>query len=341
MELSPEERLRIYEEEKARIEAEQQAGENKQGSERAATTNLEPNVAGLLCYLGIWVTGIIFLILEQRSRFVRFHAIQSIIVFGFLFIADAILSQIPLVGWFFGFIIGISAFILWIVLMVKAYHGELYVVPLAGDLAQKISGVSSIEKRPAGEAAKAAEKPSTVPRADVKNVKTVRLAGDRKEEYLKNTHAGRITASSLAIAWSLVLLIFFNLFSQYIAFYEYSSGEWLRCPLLTADYNAWLPIINVALVFSLLGHILIIIVDSYLLRETTLIILNLFVLAAVSSLLSIFPFNFSVIPNNALADISPVMVTIALVVIVIGLGIATLVNFIRLIVSAATNTAHF
>ncbi len=80
MQLSPEERHKIYEEEKARIESEQKQRVTKGGS----TTGLEPNVAGLLCYLGAWITGIIFLVIEQKSKFVRFHALQSIVTFGAL-----------------------------------------------------------------------------------------------------------------------------------------------------------------------------------------------------------------------------------------------------------------
>ncbi|MDP2743441.1 MAG: DUF4870 domain-containing protein [Dehalococcoidia bacterium] len=137
MQLSPEERRRVYEEEKARIEAERE----KQRDENAPTVNLEPNLAGLLCYLGIWMTGIVFLILEQKRPFVRFHAIQSIIVFGVLFIAMFILGSIPFVGWFFGVLLGTLMFVLWVVLMVKAYRGELFKVPLAGDVAEKASGV--------------------------------------------------------------------------------------------------------------------------------------------------------------------------------------------------------
>jgi len=57
MEISPEEKKRIYEEEKARIEAEKQAAEGE------SSTKLAPNKAGFLCYVGFWVTGIIFLII--------------------------------------------------------------------------------------------------------------------------------------------------------------------------------------------------------------------------------------------------------------------------------------
>ena len=94
MNLSDEERKKIYEEEKARIEREQ-AGTMKS---EETSTGLKPNVAGLLCYLGAWITGIIFLILEQKNNFVKFHALQSIITFGALTVLGAVLKWIPFVG---------------------------------------------------------------------------------------------------------------------------------------------------------------------------------------------------------------------------------------------------
>jgi uncharacterized membrane protein len=101
------------------------------------STNLEQNVAGLLCYLGIWVTGIIFLILEKENKFVRFHAIQSIVVFGAYTITSLIFGWIPYVGVPINIIIGIIAFILWVILMVKAYQGQMYKLPVAGDIAER------------------------------------------------------------------------------------------------------------------------------------------------------------------------------------------------------------
>lgn len=107
---------------------------------RKTSTGLDENVAGLLCYLVGWITGIIFVLIEQENRFIRFHAIQSIIVFGSCSVASAILSWIPFIGIFFGAVIGILAFVLWIVLMVKAYQGTKYKLPVAGDLAEQLSG---------------------------------------------------------------------------------------------------------------------------------------------------------------------------------------------------------
>ncbi len=139
MKLSPKERRRIYEEEKTRIEAEERLKRERQKAKTVSTVDLEPNVAGLLCYVAGWISGVIFLLLEQKNKFVRFHAIQSIIVFGALHLISVMLSHIPFVGWFFGSIIGVLGFILWIVLMVKAYHNQRYKVPVAGDLAEKLS----------------------------------------------------------------------------------------------------------------------------------------------------------------------------------------------------------
>jgi len=100
-------------------------------------TGLEPNIAGLLCYVAGWVTGLIFLLLEPKDKFVRFHAIQSIIVFGAINLAYFILFRIPIIGWVFGWILWVLGFILWIVLMIRAYQGQKLKMPIAGDFAEK------------------------------------------------------------------------------------------------------------------------------------------------------------------------------------------------------------
>jgi len=335
MGLSPEERRRIYEEEKARIEAEEKLKKEQQKTEAASTLNLEPNIAGLLCYVAGWISGIVFLVLEQKNKFVRFHAIQSIIVFGILHLASIVLGHIWFVGWFFGVIIGVFGFILWLVLMVKAYHHQLYKVPLAGDWAEKLSGVSLGEDAEIGEKAE----PTKPPRPP--QPPPVASAG----EHFKTTRGGRITASSFAIAWSFALLIFFNFFNQYIAYYHLEKVDdvtrWVRYPVLTADFNAWLPFLTTALVLSIIGHIILIIFDKYLLRETIQIVLNLVGIAVVAALISIFPFDFSLVPNTIVGGVLPVIVTVVLICIAVGMGIAVLVSFIKLIVNVATRSAGY
>jgi uncharacterized membrane protein len=104
------------------------------------TIGLEENVAGLLCYVLGWVSGIVFLILEPKNNFVRYHAIQSIIVFGAINIAMAILSPIPIIGAVFFWILWVLWVILWIVLMVRAYQGKKYKLPVSGNAAEKWAG---------------------------------------------------------------------------------------------------------------------------------------------------------------------------------------------------------
>ncbi len=104
------------------------------------STGLDENVAGLLCYVLGWISGIVFLLIEPENKFVRFHAIQSIIVFGVLTIASAILTWPPFIGIVFSWIISVVGFILWVVLMVKAYQGIRYKLPWAGNLAEKWVG---------------------------------------------------------------------------------------------------------------------------------------------------------------------------------------------------------
>lgn len=101
------------------------------------STGLDENVAGLLCYVVGWITGLVFILIEKENKFVRFHALQSIIVFGILTVASILIGWIPFIGWVIGWLISVLALVLWIVLMVKAYQGEKYKLPWAGDLAEK------------------------------------------------------------------------------------------------------------------------------------------------------------------------------------------------------------
>jgi uncharacterized membrane protein len=100
---------------------------------------MEQNVEGLLCYVAWWVTGLIFLLLEKDNKFVRFHAIQSIVVFGAITVIAIILSFLGRIGSILGDIVWVLGVILWIVLMVKAYQGQMYKLPVAGDIAEKNS----------------------------------------------------------------------------------------------------------------------------------------------------------------------------------------------------------
>jgi uncharacterized membrane protein len=112
------------------------------------TEGLQENVAGLLCYALGWLTGIIFLLIDKRP-WVKFHAAQSIVVFGGLTILRIGLA---IAGGMFGGVIGFGLWatiglllglvglVLWIFLMVKAYQHQSFRVPIAAGIADGIAG---------------------------------------------------------------------------------------------------------------------------------------------------------------------------------------------------------
>ncbi|MGA9567783.1 MAG: zinc-ribbon domain-containing protein [Candidatus Korobacteraceae bacterium] len=127
-----------------------------------ATSGLSENAAATLSYVLGWLTGIIFFLIDNRP-YVRFHAAQSIVTFGGLHIIRAMVGVMFGLGWAFhgwgpwggygvghfaGFGIGLTlliaigfvTFVLWIVCMVKAFQGERFMVPIAGDIAANLAG---------------------------------------------------------------------------------------------------------------------------------------------------------------------------------------------------------
>ena len=125
-------------------------------SELESSTGMSANTAGLLCYLFTWITGIIFVAIEKKSTFVKFHAWQSIMTFGVLTVASLILLisiyliltrgldldgailVILIIALIEG-LIGLVRFVLWIILMVQARRGKTWKVPGAGNWAEKMA----------------------------------------------------------------------------------------------------------------------------------------------------------------------------------------------------------
>ncbi len=99
--------------------------------------NLEENLAGLLCYVLGWITGIVFLVLEKENRFVRFHAMQSLLTFLPLSVIAWILRWIPFIGGVLTALVWILVLILWLILMYRAYQGVKYKLPIVGDIAER------------------------------------------------------------------------------------------------------------------------------------------------------------------------------------------------------------
>lgn len=116
---------------------------NDQGK---SSTGLNANVAGLICYAFGWITGLIFLLLEKENKFVRFHALQSLIVFGSITLLPLVclplLFAVPgalMVVTPFLPLFAIGQFVIWVICMIKAYQGEHFKLPVVGNIAERFS----------------------------------------------------------------------------------------------------------------------------------------------------------------------------------------------------------
>jgi uncharacterized membrane protein len=100
-------------------------------------SGLESNVAAALSYVFGWITGILFFMIESEDRFVRFHALQSIVVSLILMVGAMVLGAIPILGWIALLPYGLGCFVLWILLIWKAYAGQEYQLPIIGPIAKE------------------------------------------------------------------------------------------------------------------------------------------------------------------------------------------------------------
>jgi uncharacterized membrane protein len=118
----------------------------------ATTGGLEPNVAGALAYVTV-IPAIIFLVIEpyNKDKFVRFHSFQSIFfaiawvaLAIVLMIVSAILAVIPVIGWILGLLLWaalmIGMLVLWVLVILKAYKNERYMIPIIGKIAAQQAG---------------------------------------------------------------------------------------------------------------------------------------------------------------------------------------------------------
>lgn len=115
------------------------------------STGVDARLASLLCYAGWWVTGLVFLLVEREHRGVRFHAAQSLLIFGVLSLVMFAVGGASAVAFFvagasfqlwqvFGNAVWLAAVALWLVLLVRTWRGETWRVPMVAGLADKLAG---------------------------------------------------------------------------------------------------------------------------------------------------------------------------------------------------------
>ena len=140
------------------------------------------------------------------------------------------------------------------------------------------------------------------------------------------------TSSHIAIIFvTLAQLIFFTFFHKYIAWnITEPDGSVTRLSMLTDDYFTWLPIMITASIIVIIASIAMIIYDNYRFRKTTEISFNIIGIVVSVSLVSIFPFDFSVIPNATAVDVVPIGVTVFFILLPVFYGVTALIMFLRL-----------
>ena len=123
-----------------------------------SSTGLDENVAALLAYIATWVSGLVFFLIEKDSRFVKFHAMQAILLGASAFVLAFVLyflwffgwiifaSISDILGWLVGLVLGLLLFVFWIgfaiafiMCLVKAYQKQYFKLPIIGNLAEKYS----------------------------------------------------------------------------------------------------------------------------------------------------------------------------------------------------------
>ncbi|MGH9410754.1 MAG: DUF4870 domain-containing protein [Vicinamibacterales bacterium] len=106
-----------------------------QHTERTST-GLDANLAAALSYSLGFITGAVFLLLEKENHFVRFHAMQSTLLFIGILVVDILLQIVPFLGFLVViFVVLPGSFILWLFLMFKAYQGDDFTLPILGKIA--------------------------------------------------------------------------------------------------------------------------------------------------------------------------------------------------------------
>ena len=113
-----------------------------------SSTGLDANVAAAISYIPI--VGLVFLVIEKGSRFVKFHAVQSLLLalaffvlyFG-LTVLGFVLGYIPVLGFIISFALifvymglGLGGLVVWVLAIIKAFQNEKWKLPYIGDIAE-------------------------------------------------------------------------------------------------------------------------------------------------------------------------------------------------------------
>jgi len=104
----------------------------------ASGGSANPKLIAAVAYFGGLITGAVILVVEKQDRFVRFHAMQSVVVFVAVLVMHLVLAGLPLLGVVLYLPFLVVVIVIWVMLMTKAWRGETYKLPYLGDLAEQL-----------------------------------------------------------------------------------------------------------------------------------------------------------------------------------------------------------
>ncbi|KAA8997224.1 hypothetical protein F4V43_18205 [Paenibacillus spiritus] len=103
-----------------------------------SSTGLPDFAAAALCYAIPFAGSVVFLALEKRSRFVLFHALQSLLAFGALMAGHIVAGFIPILGPPIAALLSLLGLGLWLFMIFHSLRGHWYQLPWAGPLADRL-----------------------------------------------------------------------------------------------------------------------------------------------------------------------------------------------------------
>ena len=151
-------------------------------------------------------------------------------------------------------------------------------------------------------------------------------------ELSRRSSTGETASHIFIIFVTVAQLIFFTLFHKYIAWYTTQpDGSITRLSMLTDDYFIWLPIMITASILVIVASTAMIIYDKYRFRMTIQIIFCIIGIVVTISLVSIFPFDFNVIPNATAARVVPKLARVFFILMAVFYGGTALFHVISMV----------
>jgi uncharacterized membrane protein len=110
---------------------------------------MEANILAFLAYLFPVIGALIIFLMEKQNRFVRFHAMQALLSYAAVIVIEivvGVLGALPILGFVTCFVtpfLGLAFFVGWIILMINAFQGKYFKLPIIGDYAERYSNTGT------------------------------------------------------------------------------------------------------------------------------------------------------------------------------------------------------